>query len=140
MKKLLLLLGVCLSSTCAFSQSFMHGAGICAFFESYKDVDMSTAVGFTYSPRFNFVEGESMSVSVGIPISLAFSGSGQYNSREGASEDFKLGILINAPVMLNLNFGAGSSLDNESRFGGFIGGAAASTGAPPPTSSIRMAT
>jgi hypothetical protein len=122
MKKLLLLFGVCLSSTCAFSQSFMHGAGVSAFFEKYKDVDMSTAVGFTYSPRLNFVESESMSVSVGIPISLAFSGSGQYNSREGATDDFKLGILINAPVIVNLNFGAGSTPDNESRLGGFIGG------------------
>lgn len=122
MKKLLLLFGVCLSSTCAFSQSFMHGAGVTTFFEKYKDVDMATAVGFTYSPRLNFVESESMSVSVGIPISLAFSGSGQYNTREGASDDYKLGILINAPVIVNLNFGAGSTPDNESRVGGFIGG------------------
>ncbi|WP_157962920.1 outer membrane beta-barrel protein [Chitinophaga deserti] len=122
MKKLLLLLGVSLTATCAYSQSFMHGAGVAVFVEKYKDVDAGTAVGFTYSPRFNFVESESMSVSVGIPISLAFSGSGEYNSRTGASDDAKLGILINAPVMVNLNFGAGSSPDNESRFGGFIGG------------------
>lgn len=123
MKKLLLLFGVCLTSTCAWSQSFMHGAGAALFFEKYKGVESSTtSAGFTYSPRFNFVESESMSVSVGIPISFAFAGSGSVNSREGASEDAKLGILINAPVVVNLNFGAGSSPDNENRVGGFIGG------------------
>ncbi|WP_346318233.1 hypothetical protein [Chitinophaga sp. YIM B06452] len=129
MKKLLLMAVVCLAATNAFSQSFMHGVGVTVMVDKAKDFDARVGFGFTYSPRFNFVETESMSVSVGIPMSAVLSGSysATYNSRTGweedpyGTDDASVGVFFNAPLIVNLNMGAGSTDDNESRFGGFVG-------------------
>lgn len=129
MKKLLLLAAVCFSAATAFSQSFTHGVGVTVMVDKMKDLDARPGFGFTYSPRFNFAESDNMSVSVGIPLSVALAGSysGTYNSRTGWEEDpymsgdGSVAVFLNAPVMLNLNFGAGSSRDNESRLGAFVG-------------------
>lgn len=109
----------------AFSQSFMHGAGVGIYVDKVKDMDPRASFAFTYSPRFNFVETESMSVSVGIPISVGFSGSYNYtyNSRSGGygDETNTLGFMFNAPLMVNLNLAAGSTKKNRDRIGYFVG-------------------
>jgi len=71
--------------------------------------------GVFLHPRFNVTETESGAVSIGIPATIGLGGS--YNSREGST----LSILADLPITAEYNFGAGSSEDNESGFGGFIG-------------------
>jgi hypothetical protein len=71
--------------------------------------------GIFVHPRFNVTETESGAVSIGIPATLGFSGT--VNSREGGS----MSITADLPVTADYNFGAGSTEDNESGFGGFIG-------------------
>lgn len=107
----------------AYSQSFMHGAGVGIYVDKVEDMDPRASFAFTYSPRFNFVETESMSVSVGIPISVGFSGSYNYNYSNGYSEETNtLGFMFNAPLMVNLNLAAGSTKGNRKRIGYFVGG------------------
>ena len=118
MKRMLLLVVLIFVASTAFSQSFMHGAGLSIFVGTVKGGDASANWGVTYSPRFNFLETETMSVSVGIPLSVGASGS--YNSRD-AYADNSLSFMLNAPLIINLNMGAGSTTETESRFGFFAG-------------------
>jgi hypothetical protein len=120
MKKFVLSLLVCCSSVVAFSQSFMHGAGITIMVGTASGGKASVAGGVTYAPRFNFMETESLSLSVGLPFSAGINGSYTYSTYGG--EENTIGFLLNAPLMLNLNVGAGSTKENESRFGFFVGG------------------
>ncbi|SIN97263.1 hypothetical protein [Chitinophaga niabensis] len=123
MKKILFLVLATFGVSNAFSQSFMHGAGIGFYFDKVEDLDPRLSFALTYSPRFNFVETEALSVSVGIPVSVGFSGSYNYNNAYGYSEETNtLGFMFHAPVMVNLNFAAGSTKANRSRIGGFVGG------------------
>jgi len=109
-----------------FSQTFTHGVGVAVFVTTAKGGNAAVAEGFTYSPRYNFLENEDFSLSVGVPLSVGISGSysSNYNSYSGSTTDNTLGFMANIPLIVNFNFGAGSS-DNESRFGFFIGGGAA---------------
>ncbi|MEO5684313.1 MAG: hypothetical protein ABIQ88_16850 [Chitinophagaceae bacterium] len=124
MKKCLLILSVSLLSAMAgFSQSFMHGAGLNIFVANASGGQKSVNGGISYSPRFNFIELEDMSVSVGIPFTVGVSGSysANYNSQYGSSSSNTLSFMFNAPLIINLNMGAGSSKEAESRFGYFVG-------------------
>ena len=124
MKKFFALLVVSFSVIQGFSQTFMHGAGVNVFVSKVSGADASVYGGFSYSPRVTFLETESLSLSAGIPLSIAVAGSYNYNynSYYGSEEENTLRLLINAPVMVDLNFGAGSTKENESRFGFFVGG------------------
>ncbi|MES1217603.1 MAG: hypothetical protein ABUT20_18995, partial [Bacteroidota bacterium] len=124
MKKLIFSLFLIFSGIFSYSQSFMHGAGIGIFVASSKGSDEQISGTFSYSPRFNFLETDALSVSVGIPVNFGFSGSysSDYNSYYGSETNNTLGFMINAPLMLNLNVGAGSSTETESRFGFLVGG------------------
>ena len=123
MKKINFLVVLVFVASTAFSQSFMHGAGVSFLFGKTSEADLSFYGGLTYSPRFNFLETESISVSVGLPLSVGISGSYNYTISNGESyEENTLGFMVNAPIMLSLNGGAGSTKENESRFGYFFGG------------------
>lgn len=123
MKKIYFLALLCFSLTTGFSQSFMHGVGVSIFVSKAKESDLAAYGGFTYSPRINFVETESLSLSAGIPMSVGTSGSYSYTSSYGyTSESNTLRFMFNAPLIINLNIGAGSTKENESRFGFFVGG------------------
>lgn len=71
--------------------------------------------GVFYHPRFNISETETSAISIGIPLTLGLTGS--YNSREGGN----MSLLVDLPLTVDYNFGAGSSEYAESGFGGFIG-------------------
>jgi len=122
-KGLLFLIIATLSAGAAFSQSFMHGAGLNVFVATAPGGKASVNGGVSYSPRFNFIEQEDMSVSVGIPFTVGVSGSysANYNSQYGSSSSNTLSVMLNAPLMVNLNMGAGSTKETESRFGYFVG-------------------
>lgn len=126
MKKCTLLVALLFPVAFAFSQSFTHGVGLSVFVTTASGGNAAVGEGVTYSPRFNFLENEDFSLSVGVPLTIGISGSysSNYNSYSGTTTDNTLGLLLNAPVIVNFNFGAGSSKDNESRFGFYIGGGA----------------
>ncbi|HEV3222288.1 MAG TPA: hypothetical protein VGZ90_05385 [Puia sp.] len=116
MKKLFFsVFAFCLSSF-AFSQTFMHGVGVNTFIQSASGYSTQVVGGLTYSPRINFMETDNTSLSVGIPMSIGVSASAStYGSNSAA-------LMFDAPLVLNFNYGAGSSKETESRFG-FFGGA-----------------
>jgi len=123
MKKIIFSTLFLLSVSFSFSQSFMHGAGVGIFVLKSQNTNATAAFSLSYSPRFNFMETDALSLSVGVPINAGISGSyySEYNSYYGGYEENTLKAFINAPAILNLNVGAGSTKDNESRFGFFIG-------------------
>jgi len=124
MKKIIFSILFFFSVTVSFSQSFMHGAGVGIFVSKTPIVDATAAFTLTYSPRFNFLETESFSVSAGIPLNVGISGSysSNYDSYYGSTTENTLKVMVNAPLMINLNMGCGSTKENESRFGFFVGG------------------
>ena len=124
MKKCILILSFLLPAGMAFSQTFMHGAGLDIFVTTAKNGNAAAAEGLTYNPRINFIENEDFSVSVGVPLTIGFSGSysSNYNSYYGSTTDNTLAFMAHIPVIIDFNFGAGSSPDTEQRFGFFIGG------------------
>jgi len=123
MKRIFLSLALVCSTALGFSQSFMHGAGVTVMVGSSKGGDVSYAEGLTYSPRFNFIETEQLSVSVGIPLSVAVSASvsTSYSSSGYYDGGTSVGFVVNAPLIVNLNMGRGSTKDNEKKFGYFVG-------------------
>jgi len=113
---------LCFIST-AFGQRFFHGVGITVVGSS-TDGNFSFGEGLTYSARYNFMENEKLSVSVGIPLSLAISvsTSALYDSYGGYySDNVSVGFVINAPLIVNLNMGRGSTRENRQKFGYFVG-------------------
>lgn len=123
MKKIILIAVVLMAGFTGFSQSFMHGAGLNVFVANASGGQTSVNGGVSYSPRFNFIEQEDMSVSVGIPFTVGASGSynSRYSSQYGSSSGNTLSVMLNAPLIVNLNMGAGATPESESRFGYFVG-------------------
>lgn len=121
MKKILCSAALLITMNAAFSQSFMHGAGIAVMggVGNHGD-DITFAEGFTYSPRFNFIENDKLSVSVGLPLTVALSATYSYNSYYGS--DASIGFTANLPLIVNLNMGRGSTKENRQKFGYFVGG------------------
>ncbi|MEI9944610.1 MAG: hypothetical protein WDN26_10375 [Chitinophagaceae bacterium] len=124
MKKIIF--SVCLFFTAgiAFGQTFMHGAGLTVFVGSSKGNDVTVGEGFTYYPRVNVVETEALSLSVGIPLTagIGVSGNFYYSTGNGFSDNGSVGLILNAPLLLSLNMGRGSTKDNTSKLGYFFGG------------------
>lgn len=123
MKKILFGLLTMLCFAAGNAQSFMHGIGLNVFVANASGGQTAVNGGITYSPRVNFVEGDDMSVSVGIPFTAGVSGSysASYNSQYGSSSSNTLSFMLNVPLVVNLNMGAGSTKDAEARFGYFVG-------------------
>ncbi len=123
MKKLFTFLLLIGSMHAVKAQRFMHGVGFGIFIVDAPATDLGGFGTLTYSPRFNFLETEAMSVSVGVPLNVGFAGTYAYENYGGyVTEENTLRFMVNAPVMVNLNFGAGSTKANEKRFGLFLGG------------------
>jgi len=107
----------------AHSQTFMHGVGLGVYGTDFPQGDDGVYAAFSYSPRVNFVETEALSVSAGIPFSIGFSGNyaAGYSSTYGTYEENSVRFMFNAPLIFNLNVGAGSTKENEKRIGFFVG-------------------
>jgi hypothetical protein len=101
----------------AYSQTFMQGVGINVVLQSSSGVSADPVGAIIYSPRVNFMETDNTSLSVGIPMSFGISGS--YNSQN--VDNSSIGIMFDAPLMFNYNYGAGSTKEAEDKFG-FYGG------------------
>lgn len=115
-----------LSSFHLRAQSFLHGAGAGFSLVESNMPGGKLKVYFTlhYYPQATFLETETFSISAGIPLTVGMSGSynASFSSRGDSYEENSLLGLFQAPVMVNFNGGAGSSKDNEQRFGYFFGG------------------
>ena len=127
MKRLLLFAATCIFSINAFSQTFQHGLGICVFVDNLVPHRITTVGGLTYTPRLNFEETEKMSVSVGLPLSIAYTdNSTSYTDEYGDIVSSGNGDITNftldVPVIVNLSMWGGSSKLNTQKVGGFIGG------------------
>jgi len=122
MKKITLSLVIVLFASTTFCQSFMHGAGLTVMGSTHEryNNDFSFLEGLTYSPRFNFLEKDAFSVSVGIPLSIAISVSSNLQNQYGDYTS-SVGIVFNIPVIVNLNMGRGSTKANRQKFGYFVG-------------------
>src|SRR3978361_1683767 len=104
MKKCLFILAFSVLTTAAFSQSFMHGVGLNVFVATAPGGKAAVNEGVSYSPRFNFIESDNLSVSAGIPFTIGVSGSysADYNSQYGSSTSNTLSLMVNAPLIINL--------------------------------------
>ena len=120
MKKIYFFLLICIATSPVFSQSFMHGVGTGVFVEKSKGFDPVATAILTYSPRVNVTESDFMSVSVGLPLTVGFSGNYQASSYDG-TQSGNINFMANLPLMVNVNLGAGSSKECEDRFGFFLG-------------------
>lgn len=126
MKKIILSASLFLLIHNAFSQTFMHGAGITIIGSTTaqgSNSDIGLGEGFTYFPRFNFIETESMSVSAGIPLCVGFSttASSSYDPYGYGYDNSSIGFILNAPLIINLNLGRGSTKENRNKMGYFFG-------------------
>jgi hypothetical protein len=123
MKGMLLSLVLLFITSKVFCQHFMNGAGLTIMAGVSKGGNVSVGEGLTYSPRFNFVETESLSVSAGIPLSVGISSSfsTNYSSYSGYANDVSIGFILNAPLLISLNIGRGSTKNNQKKFGYFVG-------------------
>ena len=101
----------------------MHGAGLTLIGSTTaqgSNSDIGLGEGFTYFPRINFVETEKLSVSVGIPLCVGISAVTSYDYY-GYSNSNSIGFILNAPLIINLNMGRGSTKENRKRYGYFVG-------------------
>jgi hypothetical protein len=110
----------------AQAQSFMHAAGATVSIMSAKyetpygdEKFLITKSGLTYFPRFNFVEGENSSVSVGIPFTAGLSIARNTNSLY--DDETGLSWSLDFPLVVDYNIGAKSTADNPASVGGYIG-------------------
>src|SRR5882672_12120087 len=105
MKKLLFSMIVLCISIVSQAQTFMQGVGINVVLQSSSGFSADPVGAIIYSPRVSFMETETSSLSVGIPMSFGISG--HYNSQNIGGNS--LGLMFDAPLMFNYNYGAGSS-------------------------------
>ncbi len=125
MKQLLASIIFILSFSTGFCQSFMHGVGLTVIASTKGrggSGDLGFGEGFTYSPRINIIENDKFSVSAGIPLSigLSISTSTTYDIY-GSYDNTSIGLIVNAPLICNLNMGRGSTKTNRQKFGYFVG-------------------
>ncbi len=123
MKKIILSAALALLACTGFSQTFMHGVGITVVGSVANGNDIGFGEGFTYYPRINFIETEKMSVSAGVPLVVGFSAitSTTTDSYGYAYDNSSVGFVLQAPLIISLNMGRGSSKENTQKFGYFIG-------------------
>jgi hypothetical protein len=98
-------------SCIVFSQSFKQGMAMTVMFQPVHDYRVVGSVGFIYSPKYVFNEKEDSYLSLGIPMTLAFSRLDDSNS-----VDLKLGIMVDMPLIFDYNFQPQLSVQGGSRF------------------------
>jgi len=103
----------------AFSQTFMQGLGVNLVMQSLPGYSVNPVVGILYSPKFSFLEKDHSSLTVGLPLSFAYAGI--YNTQAGIENNTTIGWMLDAPLMINYNYGAGSNKKVSGRFGFFAG-------------------
>jgi hypothetical protein len=103
----------------ACSQTFMQGMGVNIVMQSLPGYSVKPAVGVIYSPKFSFFEKDHSSLTVGLPLTLAYAGT--YDTMAGKETVINIRLMLDAPLMINYNYGAGSNKKDADRFGFFAG-------------------
>ena len=116
MKKIILFVLFTGSFYFSFSQRFINGLGVCVFSTSGNGFGSFVTGGITYSPRVNFSESENGTFSVGLPLSIGIGYSENSGGVTSASAVFNL------PLVVNYNYGCGSTRQNKDKLGFFAGG------------------
>jgi hypothetical protein len=97
----------------------MQGIGVNIVTQASPVINaQKTELAIIYSPRLNFPLSSASSLSVGLPISLAFTG----NYPDSTINNSTLGWMLDVPLLINFHYGAGSSKKMGKRFGFFAGG------------------
>ncbi len=103
----------------ASAQSFMQSLGLtpAVLFakDQYGNKFSLFQTNFTYFPRYNFVENENSSISIGAPVGA---GVGIVNSDSG---DPGVGFSFDLPAVVDYNIGCKSTPETETYFGGYLG-------------------
>ncbi|WPQ61554.1 hypothetical protein SIO70_24650 [Chitinophaga sancti] len=124
MKKVLLLATVALSCMqSSFAQHFKNGFGAGISVEDAQYMDTKVNFTFTYSPALFFAEQENTSFSVGIPISFGVNGGYSSDAYDGYyyNSTSSIGFMLDIPVILNFNYGAGAVKGGHKKWGFFAG-------------------
>jgi hypothetical protein len=112
-------LGVVLAG---YSQRFSNGVGIAYFGTSANGIRSTSSYGLTYSPKVNVMQNDNVSISVGLPISVGMSiNTGSTDNGVNGTSINSLSLMTDLPLLVNFNFGAGSSRDCEDKVGFFVG-------------------
>ena len=115
MKKLFFLLITMTMCFAGYSEmQFHHGVGA-NYLINIKKGATGSAVELVYHPRLTFAHSDNMSVGAGIPLGFGFQFQASSFGGSGGA------LLIDLPAMLDLNFGHGSSADNDKSVGGYVG-------------------
>lgn len=108
----------CLLSAGCFSlnaQSLMHGIGATISVLSGSGITLEQT-NLCYFPRYNFVEHDNSSISVGMPL-----GAGIGVSSNTYGNDAGLAFSFDIPAVIDYNIGCKSTPDNDRNFGGYFG-------------------
>jgi len=105
----------CFSANNLIAQNFMHGYGATISVLSAPGITLSQT-NLCYFPRYNFIENENSSVSVGMPI-----GAGIGISNNSYGDDAGIAFAFDLPAVIDYNIGCKSTPDNDHNFGGYFG-------------------
>jgi hypothetical protein len=120
-----LVLTVCILSSAftSLAQRFGHGIGVATFTYHDNVYDKEKGIAITYSPVFFFAEGRKTSFSAGMPVMLGVS-NGIFGYKgylaDGTYRESTHNFMLNLPVIINFNIGAGAVKD-AGYYGFFIG-------------------
>lgn len=121
LKTLPVALAFVLTHQLAVSQSFMHSVGATISILSGRTDDINhnpislMQTNLSYFPRYNFVEYDNASVSVGMPLGLGI------GIAQNMYSDYGIAFAYDIPAVLDYNIGYKSTPDNDSRVGGYLG-------------------
>lgn len=139
MKKIVLLAIACIAGLPVFSQRFVHGIGFSTSIDHTSRGGSIPSFGLSYAIRYNVMETDKMTISVGIPFTVGGSGgSGEddmdwyydadgniiyyYTGEKNDGPVKKFRSMVDVPLIINFNFGAFSSFANKKAVGFFAGG------------------
>jgi hypothetical protein len=131
MRKISIIAVLCMASAISYSQKIMHAYGMnLAEISSKKTVNipgvpfpitekfsLSQAM-ISYFIRYNVLEKNNASLSIGVPVSIGIS---IVENDAGFTTDRGIGFSYDLPVVMDYNFGCKSTLQNEKKFGGYVG-------------------
>jgi hypothetical protein len=102
------------------NRRFRFGMGVNVVLQPIPTLPTEFSIGFIFSARYIFARKENSYLSLGLPLTLGFTG-----LRDTTSIDPHAGAMVDIPVIFNYNHAFGSSIQRSSRFEYFIGGGAA---------------
>ena len=101
-------------------KKFRFGMGVNVVLQPIPAFATAVSAGIIFSPKYIFAKKENDYLSLGLPLTLGFTG-----IRDTVSIDPHVGLMVDVPLIFNYNHGWGSFKKGGSRFEYFIGGGAA---------------